>query len=164
MIVVSDTSPVSNLLVIGRLDLLERVYGEIIIPPKVYEEIIGIQQFGISIEPILLADWIKVLGLKDPNGTAKLRSVVDEGEAEAIALALEIGADQVLIDERLGAKVAESMGLSVVGLLGVLLKAKDKNILQQVRPVLDDLVEKAGFWIGPKVRERFLLLASEIES
>ena len=85
----------------------------------------------------------------------------DRGEAEAIVLAEEISVDWLLIDERLGREVAQSKGIKTVGLLGSLVKAKELGIVSQVKPIIEDLKTKAGFWVDEKLIERVLRMASE---
>jgi uncharacterized protein len=82
---------------------------------------------------------------------AELRAELDPGEAEAIALALEKQADLILVDERLGRQVAMALGLRVTGLLGVLAEAKRASLIERVKPVIEDLHERAGFWISAEL-------------
>ena len=90
-----------------------------------------------------------------------LKLQLDPGEAEAIALALELKSDLLLLDERRARTVASRLALRVVGLLGMLIEAKQKGLLPLVRPVLDDLEVKAGFWITETLRARILQVAGE---
>jgi uncharacterized protein len=86
---------------------------------------------------------------------------LDPGEKAALALAVEIRADAVLLDERRGREVANQLGLRSVGLLGVLLQAKSSGLLTRIRPVLDNLQQIAGFWVGEPLRRSGLRLAGE---
>lgn len=70
---------------------------------------------------------------------------LDKGEAEAIALALELGADQVLIDERRGRRIAARLNLRYTGILGILVEAKNRGLISEVKPLLDALIDRAGF-------------------
>jgi hypothetical protein len=92
-----------------------------------------------------------------------LRRDLDRGEAESIALAVELEADLVLMDEREGRHAAQRMDLHVVGAVGVLLEAKTKRFIDVVRPHLDGLRQKAGFYLGESVYKRALVLAGEAE-
>jgi uncharacterized protein len=161
MIVVSDTSPVSNLWMIGQLDLLNQLFGEIIIPEGVVRELLRLTDYGLPIGHIFEYPWIIQMAPSNPADVDKLRIHLDIGESEAIALAQELGADHLLIDERAGWRYAQSQGLNPVGILGVLLLAKEKNLIDSVRPHLDSLEMVAGFWIAPNLREKVLAIANE---
>ncbi|MGI0016447.1 MAG: DUF3368 domain-containing protein [Nitrososphaera sp.] len=92
---------------------------------------------------------------------ATLRTELDEGESEAIALAIQLRADVLLLDERRGRTIASRLGLNFVGLLGVLLAAKHKRFIPSIKSVLDELIAKAGFWVSKKVYFHTLQLAGE---
>ena len=86
---------------------------------------------------------------------------LDLGEAEAIAIALELGADRVLIDERRARRVASEFNLQPLGLLGILAEAKHHGLLQGCKPVLDEMIQIAGFWIGERLYKQFLAAVNE---
>jgi predicted nucleic acid-binding protein len=154
MIVVSDTSPIANLIQIGRLELLGEVFQEVLIPPVVYEEIMQLGNFGIDLSDFKQANWIKTQSIRDENKINDLLGDLDAGESQAIVLAQEVSADWILIDERAGTKIAESLGLHPIGLVGVLIKAKQRELIEAVVPVILELREIAGFWIGDKFLAR----------
>ena len=161
MIVVSNTSPIINLAVVGQLELLRQLYGQVIIPRAVYDEIVisGAGQPG-AVEARTW-DWIEVKPVADPTRVASLLLELDAGESEAIALALELGADLLLLDERKGRAVAAHLGVRCLGLLGVLIEAKHNGFVPAVKPVLDRLIQGAGFWIGAALYEHVLRTAGE---
>jgi uncharacterized protein len=161
MVVISDTSPIVNLLLIGRLDLLNAIFGNVIIPAMVDSEIRALASFDKDISSYINASWIAVVPLKERDVFEVLRFELDAGEAEAIALALEMNCLTLLIDERLGTKVAQSKGLQTIGLLGVLLKAKQKGLIPLLKPLLTDLREVAGFWLGTNLELRVLAECGE---
>ena len=125
-IVVSDTSPISNLLLINQLNLLKELFGEIIIPPMVNKEVLALQSLGYNISAYLSSNWIKIIKPLNTQLVKNLSEDLDDGEAEAIALAKEIKPDYLLIDERKAYRRAVELNLPVIGLMGVLLIAKTK--------------------------------------
>ena len=149
MIVVSDTSALTNLLAIRREWLLERLFGTVVIPPAVHEELRAAHS--------LLPAFLEIRNVRDSSKVAVLLDErLDPGEAEAIVMAEEIGADYLLIDESAGRAVAVRRGLDIMGLLGVLGRAKRNGLIAAVRPEIEALEATAGFWISEKLREQIL--------
>jgi predicted nucleic acid-binding protein len=148
MIIVSNASPLINLARIGKLDLLHDLYSELIIPEAVWHEVVveGIGQPGA--DEMKTALWVKTQVVTNRQLVQSLRQELDAGEAEAIALALEIGAELLLMDEHLGRDVARYFGLRYTGLIGVLIEAKHKGFIRIVKPYLDSLRDIAGFRVG----------------
>ncbi len=163
MIVVSDTSPVSNLILIERLDILSSLYNEVVVPTAVDKEIRDLGRLGYDLVGYTSAKWIRVLEPSDLAKVQDLKFRLDDGEAEAIALAIEINCDLLLMDERIGTKIARSEGLRTVGLVGLLIKAKHDGFVPDVRSLLDQLRSKAGFWIGEALEKRVLEAAGELD-
>ena len=158
MIVVSDTSPISNLLQIGEIELLRRIFDKIVIPTQVFAEICRIESHK---EFLIKQDWIETTPLSNENLKKILLNDLDSGEAEAIALAVELKADYLLIDEIKGRQIAESYGIKVTGIIGVLIKAKEAGLIAEVKPYLQKLVNDAGFWLNPKLIEKILEIVKE---
>lgn len=163
MIVVSDTSVLSGLIKIGRLDILKLLFSEIIIPSEVANEIQELENFGYDLSDFNNLNWIKNVSVSDVNSVNQLIQNLDRGEAEAIILAIELKADYLLIDERKGRTIAENLGLTVTGLLGILIRAKEKNHIAAVKPILDNLILKK-FRIHPNLYQKILELAGENEN
>lgn len=161
MIVVSNTSPIVNLAAVGQLNLLQQLYDRVIIPQAVYDEIVvaGAGQPG-AVEVETYA-WIEANKAADRVLVASLQLGLDEGEAEAIALAAELKADLLLLDERRGRAVASQLGLRCVGLLGVLMEAKHQDLIAAIKPVLDALIQRAGFWVSQALYDHVLQSAGE---
>lgn len=86
---------------------------------------------------------------------------MDRGEAEAIILAVEKKADLLLLDERRGRTVAYQLGIKFIGLLGILIEAKHQQIISAVKPLLDELIAKAGFWVSTHLYNCVLKAAGE---
>lgn len=161
MIVVSNTSPITNLVAVGQLDLLRQLYEKVLIPPAVYGELTGSSSGQPGAIEVQTLAWIETRPVADRALVTALQMELDEGEAEALALAKELAADLLLLDERRGRAVASHLDLRFIGLLGVLIEAKQRGCLAAVRPVLDDLVAKAGFWVSQQLYARVLLAAGE---
>lgn len=153
MIVVSDTSPISNLMTIGQLDLLKFVFNKILIPEGVKDELEKLPSQRKELEK---HKWITLQKIKDKKLLADLLLMLDRGESEAIVLAIEKKADYLIIDERKGRGIAVKYGLKITGLLGVLGKAKAKGIINDVGSYMDDLVLISGFRISQKLRKKIL--------
>lgn len=161
MIVVSDTSPLVYLAAVGQAELLVKLYGRVVVPVGVRDEIAA----GVAKMPanrsLLGCDWLEVLPARDANRVAEFAAKVDEGEAEAIELALELKADLVLMDDQDGRAVAEQEGLRVVGLLGVLVEARHAGHLDSVRAVLSWLSTETNFRLTPELQASILKAAGE---
>jgi predicted nucleic acid-binding protein len=157
MKVVANTTPIISLASINRLDILEKLFGEIIIAEAVYSEIKAKRGYGYE---QVDSDFIKVQRIQGQLYKQFLLAQLDPGEAETIILAKEIAADFVIIDENLGYRFANSVGLTGIRTLSLLLKAKEKGFVAQVKPLLDDMIDK-GRWYSRAVYHSFLAKAGE---
>lgn len=164
MIVVSDTSAITSLAAVDHLFLLNELFGTVVIPEVVYDELFG-PPVSAGAEEATNYSWIQIKGVADSKVNRllaiSLQDELDKGESEAILLALELKADLMLMDERLGRAAAKRVGLKVTGVVGVLLKAKEQGLINQVRPILDNLRTEAGFRIGQALYEQALRAAQE---
>jgi predicted nucleic acid-binding protein len=132
VIIVSDTSPITNLAAISQLDLLQKLYTGIIIPIAVYHEMVKVDKIVPGAVEVQTLPWIQKQAVVDSQRVILIQETqesIDLGEAEAIVLALELKAELLLMDERRGRIVATSYGLQITGLLGVLLQAKRKMLI-----------------------------------
>jgi predicted nucleic acid-binding protein len=161
MVVVSDTSPLLNLAAIGEAQLLEKLFGTVVAPIAVANEIERLRRRDPRFASTNIGATTSFASARDRDRVTWLSLFLDPGEAEAIALALEMKADLLLVDERRATRTARRLSLKTLGLLGVLLLAKRKSHLVQVRPLLQRLEDDAGFWIGHSVRVQFLNAAGE---
>jgi predicted nucleic acid-binding protein len=129
----------------------------LVLPRAVHREIVedGVGLPGAA--EIRSSSWIEVRDVADLARVAELLKHLDEGEAEAIALAVELKPDLLLMDERRGRVEAARRGIRLVGILGALTEAKRRAILPEIRPALDDLRDKAGFRLSPALYARVLL-------
>ena len=161
MIVVSDTSPINNLAAINQLHLLQQLYGTVVIPEAVYQELTDPDFPVAGAKEVQTFTWIQIRAVEDRTMVKALSSELDPGEAEAIVLALEMKAEQVLIDERRGRMIAARLNLHYTGILGVLVEAKSQGFISTVKPLLDDLINKAGFWVAEPLYKSVLRLVNE---
>lgn len=153
MVVISDTSVITNLIQLNHLMLLKDLFGNIIVPQKVFEELGKLPE---QIEIIEKLDWIEIKQISDREHFDNLLKILDPGEAQAIVLALELKADALLIDEKKGRKIAQEYGITITGLLGVLIDAKSERLVHKVKPILDKLIFELGFRISPKLYQDIL--------
>ena len=164
MIVVSNTSPILNLSIVKQWDILEQLYQKVLIPDSVSQELWECEHRNSAkgkLLPILVSEWIERQVVINQYLVNQLKLELDAGEAEAIALALEKKSDILLIDERRGRKVASRFGLNYIGTLGILIEAKHKGLITAIKPIVDNLIIEAGFWIKNDLYDKFLQVAGE---
>jgi uncharacterized protein len=153
---VSNTSPISNLAIIGRLEVLKRRYPVVLIPPEVAAELSALSHLAgrSQIESALAQGWLRIeqIATRQPA----LPFALDPGEIAAIALALAVTADVLLIDEKSGRAAARGLGLAVGGLLGELLHARQQGWVPDLRDEIARLRREAGFFVDLEI-ERFIL-------
>jgi len=149
---------------VGYLDLLPQLFGTIVIPDVVYQELLANGENHPVTQTVMTLAWLEVRSVSDQSQVLILEREhrLDPGEANAIVLALELQATQLLIDERLGRSEAKRQGLSITGILGVLLAAKRQGLISVIRPILDGLVNEANFRISRRLYNETLVLAGEI--
>ncbi|MBD2289540.1 DUF3368 domain-containing protein [Microcystis wesenbergii FACHB-1317] len=141
------------------------LYTNVIIPQAVANELANLTEEDIRIKAIISLNWIQVKQAANLELVACLSNDynLDIGEAEAIALALELKADELLIDERLGRREAVRLGRSITGVLGVLLIAKNRGLISKVQPIIDALILPANFRISRQLYEEVLQTANELD-
>ena len=153
MIVVSDTSPICYLLLIGEIELLPQLYGQVLIPRIVQQEL------SDDRSPVAVKNWItappKWLIIQDVTVPAdKDLELINAGEKAAIILAIQEGANLIIIDEALGRKVARNKGLKVTGLLGILDRAAQQNLVDFPQAIA--ALERTTFRASSKLIESLL--------
>ena len=158
--VVSNSSPLINLARIERFELLQHFYGEIVISPAVYDEVVTRGNERDGSQDVRAAKWIRQQSPQDQLAVDALAADLDRGEASAIILARELNAKCLLIDEIRGRRIAMSLGISVVGTIGILARAKRENIIANVKDELDRL-RLRGTWIHPRLYQDVLLMVGE---
>jgi len=153
VIVVSDTSPVTALLQIDLCGLLRDLFGKVILPEAVHAE--------LSRYHDELPDFFQIERVADPGKVIVLAATLDQGEAESIVLAEQLGADLLLMDENIGRQVASARGIAVTGLLGVLIRAKRAGLIHSVKDVMSRLQSEAGFYVSDDLWQAVLRRAGE---
>lgn len=156
--VVSNTTPIISLLKIGKLKIFKDLYGEILIPQEVFNEIEAgkDKEFYADLSKI---DWIKIDKIANEKALSYFLDL-DKGEAEAIVLATEKEADLIILDESLGRFHAKHAGLKVTGTIGILLKAKQLGYINELKSLLFELRTK-NIWLSDSLIENALKLANE---
>ena len=147
-LIITDSGCLIALERIDRLDILSSLFGEVWIPPAVSQE------FGRSLS------WLKVVVPKDQGMVTALRLSVDDGEAEAIALAYEYQC-RLIVDDLQARKVAQRLGLQITGTVGILITAKKRGIIDSVKGTIDSL-EFVGFYVGASLKAQALQMAGEV--
>lgn len=159
--VVSNSSPLIHLAKIGHLDLLKYFFDKIIVSEVVYNECVIEGKGREDAKKIEKAEWIKVTKIKDENLKKALMMVLDEGEAEAIVLALEESADLILLDDYEAREVARNYELTITGVIGILIRAKEEGKIGGLKEELKKLKE-TGFWLSDDLYTKILRGSSEL--
>ena len=158
--VVVNTTPLIALSHVGQLDILKKLYGEIIIPEAVYREL-SIKTESIckkAVDDSL--EWVRVENIKNQMAKAMYKPHLHDGEVEVMILSKEIAADVVIIDDANAKKHAKYLGLPVTGTLGVLIKAKQEGYINELKPILNQMSEN-GIYISQSLMELCLLQVGE---
>lgn len=160
MLVVSDTSCISYLFQIGKLNLLAGLFKEVAIPQKVFQELT--QFHSGDLIPRLQIFNIKTYQVSDISFVENLKSKkIHAGEAEAIALSIELKANILLIDEAEGKREAQKFGLRTIGILGIILLAKEEKLIKDAKPLFLLLKTKTTFYFSEQLYKALLEQASE---
>jgi len=158
MIIVCDSSPIIALALCDQLELLDKLFNDILIPQEVYNET---TKEGKEPTPII-KEWAtgKVIEVINRQSVNKFNEILDKGESEAIALYLEKSADYLLIDEKKGRKIAMENDIKIIGSIGVLIMAKRKGLIQSIKPSLD-IIRHSSTRISDFLYEQALKIAGE---
>lgn len=159
-VVVSDTSPLRALAHLQLLKILSSFYDEVLIPPAVAAELAHAID-GVTLDLPSLGSLFRVVAPRAVDRARALAATIDQGEAEAIALALDMTIHDILMDEKRGREVAKRNGLRPIGVLGLLLRAKEKGLIDAVAPRVDALVTGIQFRVSASVLRELLVLAGE---
>lgn len=161
MIVVADTSVILNLCRVQHEHLLQALYQRVLIPQPVADEFYWLTKTQTRFSGLVLPSWIEVLPTPKVVPMEVVQGGLDAGESAAIALCIEKHADAVLMDESLGREVATKLKVRTVGILGILIDAKNLQIISSVKELLDRLQTEANFWVAPGLKFQVLKIAGE---
>ena len=151
MLAVSNSSPLIALEKIGRLDLLRELFSLVVVPPAVAIE---------TTPTVKLPTWIHVRQLGLGLNPKTIRPSLGPGESEAISLSLELRPGRLILDDEPARRLAVSLQLQLIGTLGVLLAAKRRGLLPNLKTEMDSLLA-TGFFVGSELYAELLKLAGE---
>ena len=157
--VISNSSPLQYLYQSGVLDLLPALFGQLCVPEAVVAELEEGQRRNVLLPSLEELTWLKIRTVRDRT-LLPLVTRLGDGEKEVLALGLELPDPLLLLDDRDARRYALALELNVSGSLGILLLAKERGILDAVKPVLDRL-QALRFRLDPRTRQMVLELADE---
>ena len=152
MVVISNSSPLIALTQIGRLELSGQLHPQVLIPPAVARE--------VELTIPMLPQWLAVKPLLLPRHPNTVSASIGSGEHEVISLGFELHAGRLILDERPARRLAASLGLAVIGTVGLLLAATNRGLLVKIRPELDRLLA-VRFFMDEELYDRVLVQAGE---
>ena len=151
MKIVCNSSVLITLVNTDSVHILDNLFKEILIPEAVRKEVFGIQK---------LPAFVRCVKINDLFALGLLQSNLDAGESEAICLYQEVNADILIIDDLVGRRIAERLGINISGTLSVLLLAKREKFIERVKPLLDKIINN-GFRVADELYQEVLLMAGE---
>lgn len=157
--VILNTSPIQYLYQLGLLELLERLFAEAYVPAEVVEELGNGKLEGVHLPDLQGFDFIKTLS-PQPVSAIKLSRDLGSGETAVILHGLENPGCLIVLDDLLARRTARSLGLKLTGTAGILIAAKRKGLIQEIKPYLDQLPQ-FGFYLAPSHKSLILEKAGE---
>lgn len=148
-IIISDASCIILFEKIGQLQLLNQLFGEIVITPEISNE------FGRD-----LPDWVLIDSPRNKTYQTILEASLDKGEASAIALAIEQADSLLILDDLKGRKYATELGLKITGAFGLIIEAKNSGLIDKVKPILES-IKNTNFRLSAELEEKVLKMAGE---
>lgn len=139
MIIVADASPLISFAILNKLEILDKIFKDVLIPIAVYKEIT--KENKKHSDKLNSFAENKTKKVKNKLAVKLLQKDLDLGESEAIVLAKENNISDILMDEYKGRKIAKDNGLHPIGTLGVLIQAKKKKLIKKVKPEIDTLID-----------------------
>lgn len=162
--VVSNSSPLISLSAIGRPDLLREFFWIVMIPPAVWREVVeeGKGRAGVTeVETAVSEGWIQVETFSNDLLLRLLKRDLDDGEAEAITLAIEANASLIALDETEARRIADTYGMKKTGTIGILIRAKLAGKIGSLKDEMDRLRSEAGFRLEDRLYHQALAAVGE---
>ena len=156
---IADSGPLICLAKIDQLELLPRLFSKILVPPEVWNEVTVRGQGHPGTHEVSQVTWVTIQA-PDPQLVKPLSILVDAGEAEAIALAQTTADCTILLDDARARKIAQRLSIKQLSTIGLLLRAKRRGLVENIRPHIDDLVEN-GIYIRKELIDAVLKDAGE---
>lgn len=157
--VISNTTPLLYLHQLGCLDFLRQLFQQVFVPQAVVGELRQGELKGFDVPSLNALAWVRVEAVSSLD-LPRVTGGLDSGERETIALGLAKADPLLVLDDAAARAYAQTLGISLTGTLGVLVKAKQAGLITAIRPYLDQL-DKLAFYLGTHVRARILSLAGE---
>ncbi len=162
--IIFNSSPLINLAKINSLNLIEELFGQIIIPPAVRIEVIeqarDKDESSADIKELIDNNIIEIKEVKNQTLVRSFQTYLDFGESEVIALALEINAELIVIDEMEARETADNLNLNKTGFLGIIIKAHNNDIIDSGIDLVDSAIEQ-GFYISDNLYDKLVQKLSE---
>jgi predicted nucleic acid-binding protein len=158
-VAVADSGPLICLARINQLELLQRLFAKILVPPEVWDEVTVRGQGHPGAYEVSQVTWLTIQA-PDPQLVKPLSILVDAGEAQAIALAQTTDDCTILLDDSRARKIAQRLDIKQLGTIGLLLRAKRQGLMENIRPHINALVEN-GIYIRKELIDAVLKDAGE---
>lgn len=158
--VIVNTTPLIALCHVGQIDLLKKMYGTISIPEAVYRELSAKKESICKKQVDASLDWIHVYKIENQMAKAMFKTQLHDGEVEVMILAKEKNADVVIMDDANAKKYAKYLKLPVTGTLGVLIKAKRQGYVSELKPIIQEMINK-NIYISEKLMKLCLEQVNE---
>lgn len=155
-LIISNTTPLINFSEIGRLDLLQRLLGEIVIPPAVSTELLAKASLFPKAAQAASTGLFAVVAPRDELLVKSLSSHLHPGEAECLALAMERPGSFIVLDDMAARDTAANAGCRFAGTVGLLIQARKTGLVPSLLPLLLALRTQARFWISDRLIEQAL--------
>jgi len=160
-VIVSNTTPISNFLHLGRIDILQCMFGQIHIPPAVKQEIKAAFSDNIKWQKCMNDGSFIIQDVKNPWLSKQLLEKLHIGEAEALCICMENNAELCLLDDKDARKTAKQNKIPISGTLGILIQAKKTEQIESVKYYMDELKTRHHFWISKAMYRKVLYLSGE---